>query len=358
MPLVAGPEPNCSDSLRSMSCGYRAGTNGGLSPSSDSTEEGAGFGPSLSILRRDPDFRLDGRGPDVVVSCAGPVHNTEVPAARAAVAAGSSYVSLCDEYEPAEEVLALSDEALAAGVTVVSGCGLSPGITNLLVAHAAPAPEAVYSIQVSLAASSAETDGDATARHLLYALSRPAPVVRDGRLQTERGGSAPRLVFFPEPIGWVETFNCGHPETLTMRDVYPNLSNLNFRLGLSERVTMDTARAFAFTPLARSDSGRKLLLSMSRPLRPLIDRLPPRGAAWSGVRVDVRSKTDTFSLGVADRMTNLTSVPLTLAALRLGRGDVKGNGVLPVEKAFEVGDFLKDMVRRGIGVGRLEPAPV
>lgn len=309
-------------------------------------------------LARDPDLRLDSRAPDVVVSTAGPVYETELAGVRASVEAGSSYVSLCDEYEPARSVRGLDAAARSAGVTVVSGCGLSPGITNLLVAHVSPDRGSVESVDIALAASSAETQGEATARHLLYCLSLDAPVLRDGRLLKERAGSAPKLVFFPEPVGWVETFSCGHPEILTMPDTFPNLSYMQFRLGLAERVTMDMARAFSAVPVSAKESVRRLFLTLSKPMRPLVDRLPPKGGPWSGARVDVRSGATIVSLGVADKMVNLTSVPLTLAALRLGRKEALDTGVVPVEQAFDVNGFLRDLVKRGIGIAQLEPAPV
>jgi Saccharopine dehydrogenase NADP binding domain len=309
-------------------------------------------------LSKNPSLNPGSEPVDVVVSCAGPDYETELAGATVAVDAGSHYVSLCDEYEPAEEVQGLDRRAREAGVTVISGCGVSPGITNLLIAHAVDDADKVESIEISLASSSAETDGEATAKHLLYCLTHKALVVRDGRETVQRAGSSPKLVFFPEPVGWVETFYIGHPEVLTLPPVYPNLSNLEYRLGLAERVTMDAARAFAFMPFSEREPARRLFLTLTRPARPVIDRLPPKGPAWSAVRVDVRIAGTTVSLGVADKMANLTSVPLTLAALRLGRKEALATGVVPVERAFEVNGFLRDLVKRGIGVAELEPAPV
>lgn len=313
-------------------------------------------------LTEKPVLQVGGRAADVVVSCAGPAYETEVPAVRAAIDAGSSYVSLGDDHGALQTIRQLDGDARSAGVTVVSGCGVSPGITNMLVAHAAPEPESVAAIDIALARSSAESEGEASARHFLYELSQGAPVIRDGRQQMKRAGSSPKLVFFPEPVGWIETFHGGHPEMATLPDLYPNLTSLEFRLGLAERITMDTARAFTATPLSRMERGRRLFVTLTRPARPLIDRLPPRGPAWTAARVDVRKRDAegdaSISLGVADRLINFASVPLTLAALRLGRKEVSGTGVLPAERAFEVKSFLNDLVRRGVGIAQLEASPV
>lgn len=301
-------------------------------------------------------------GVDVVVSCAGPHYETEEPSVRAAIAAGVSYVSLCDEHAALQEVQLLDREAKGAGVTIVNGFGLSPGITNMLVAHAARELDDIEAIDIALARSSAETNGPASARHFLYELGYEAPMVQDHQPQVAKAGTSPKLVYFPEPVGWVETFRSGHPEVVTLPVRYPALQSLQFRIGLIERITMDTVRAFSATPLVRNERARRTFISATRPLRPLIDRLPPSGPPWTAARVDVKGSKDSnpvqISLGTLDRLLNFASVPLTLAALRLGSGDVAGPGVRMPEEAFDAGRFLSDLVKRGIGIARLEPNPV
>ena len=299
---------------------------------------------------------------DVVVSCAGPAYITEEPAVRAAIEGRAAYVSLCDDHAGLERARTLDDHAVDAGVAVVPGCGLSPGLTNLLISHGTRQLQEVEAIDIALARSSVESHGEATTQHLLYELGHDAVVVKDHRQTTETSGSAPRLVYFPEPIGWVETFRIGHPEVLTLPERYPGIASVQFRLGLAERITMDVARAFGATPLARNDALRSLFVAVTKPVRPLIDRLPPRGPAWSGARVDLHGIQDgtpkTVSLAVVDRLLNVTSATLTLAALRLGEGMATKAGVGPIEEVLEPGPFLRDLTRRGIAVAELEPSPV
>ena len=299
---------------------------------------------------------------DLVVSCAGPSYETEELAARAAISAGTPYVSLCDEYEPLARLHALDQAARSAGIPLVAGCGLGPGITNLLTAYGSERLDALEAIEVALARSSAESTGDATTLHFLYELTQDAAVIKDHQLGFERPGSSPRLVYFPEPVGWVETYRIGHAEVLTFPEQYPDLASVQFRAGLAEKVAMDTARAFSATPPAKTDRGRRIFTAASRPLRPLIDRLPPRGPAWSGARVDLHGlkggNRETVSLAVVDRLVNLTSATLTLAARRVGNGEVARTGVCSIEEAFDPRGFLKDLARRGISVAALEPRPV
>lgn len=300
-------------------------------------------------------------GFDVVASCAGPSYRTEFTAVKAAVLAGVSYVSLCDEHIPYQRARALSEAAEAKGCTIVPGCGLSPGLTNLLVAKGCETFDEVEEIDIALARSAAESPGPASALHLLYELSTEAPTVSDFQQSTESSGSAPKLVYFPEPVGWTETFRCGHPETITFPESHP-LRSMSFRIGLTEKATMDAARAFAATGLARREKYRRAFVSASTPLRPVLQRMPPRGPTWTGARVDVRGskngRASTVTLGVVDRLTNLAVLPLTYAALALGSGAQRRPGVHPPEDVFDHNRFLLDLYERGLRVARLEPAGV
>ena len=299
---------------------------------------------------------------DAVASCAGPHYDTEYPAAKASILAGVPYVSLCDEYPAAQRAQSLSEIAQDRGVTVVNGCGLSPGITNFMIDLAATQIDQVEEINVALARSATESDGRATALHFLYELTREAPVISDHEPSTEPAATSPKLVFFPEPVGWVETFRCGHPEVVTLPHTYPELTSLEFRIGLTEKATMDVARAFVTTPLAQSETARNLFVSLSRPLRPFVNSLPPRGPAWSAARVDVRGnnkgRPSTITFGVVDHLANFVSVPLARAAAELGSGRVSNPGVHPVEKVFDSKEFLRHLLERGIRVARLEPRTV
>ena len=299
-------------------------------------------------------------GFDVIASCAGPSYRTEFAAAKAAVMAGVSYVSLCDEHVPYERVRALSEAAEAKGCTIVAGCGLSPGLTNMLVAKACDDLDEVEEIDIALARSATESPGPASALHLLYELSAEAPTVSDFQRSSESSGSAPKLVYFPEPVGWTETFRCGHPEAITLPESHP-LRSLTFRIGLTEKATMDAARAFAATGLARREKYRRAFVSVATPLRPVLQRMPPRGPTWTGARVDVRGSKDgrfsTVTLGVVDRLANLAVFPLTQAAFALASGTHEA-GVHPPEDIFDHNAFLTKLYERGLRVARLEAAGV
>lgn len=288
---------------------------------------------------------------DVVVNCCGPAHLTELPAAGAAIEAGVAYVSLGDDYAAAGAVADLDEKARATASTAVVGCGLSPGITTLLAAFARAELDDITEIEISLAHSYRDLPTPAHTAHLLHTLGAPGASINDHELSVDLAGGSPHLVYFPEPVGWVETVACGHPEIHNLKSL--GLQSLRVRLGLTERGAMDALRALAQTPLtSTSVAQRTLNLALA---------LPPRGPRWSAARVDVvgnrGGRTATVSVGVVDHLINMAASSLTLAALELGTRRHPAGVKSPAE-AFDPHDFLARLGGRGTRVARLEPVPL
>lgn len=295
---------------------------------------------------------------DVAVSCAGPAELTEPGFVEAAIAMGVPYTSLCDDV----------DATLAArrsggtSTTVVLGCGLRPGLTNLLLARAAAELDEVESASVAVAGSSASDQGPATDLHLLRILDAPPTVVADGRVETRRAQSSPQLVYFPDPVGWVETFRCAHPEIHTLHDAYPGIRHLEWRFGLAEKPAMDALRAAVALGFGRSEGRRRAWLRLADSVRPLFDRFSAGRGGWSGARVDAwgtaAGHAREVSLAVVDHLGNLAGLLLTYVAVGLGAGHIHRPGVWAPEDVLDAGAALHALSRKGVRVARLEPAAV
>jgi saccharopine dehydrogenase-like NADP-dependent oxidoreductase len=285
---------------------------------------------------------------DVVVNCCGPAHLTEVPAATAAIEAGVAYVSLGNDYAASGAVAELDERARSTGATVVSGCGLSPGITTLLAALAREELDDVTETEISLAHSYRDLPTETQTSHLLHTLEAPGATINDYELEVDRSGDSPHLIYFPEPVGWVETVGCSHPELHNLKS--QGLRSMTVGFGLTEKAAMDALRSLALTPLTSTRVAQRVLnLALA---------LPPRGPRWSAARVDVVGHRDghpaTVSLGVVDHLINLASSPMILATLKLGKGQ-RSPGVRSPAEAFDHRDFLAQLGGRGTRIARLEP---
>lgn len=297
---------------------------------------------------------------DILISCAGPAYQMEQPSIEASVAAGIACVTLCDDQSTAGKIVALDPAAVGAGTTIVSGCGLSPGLTNVLAVFAASQLEEVTDINIATAYSLNDYLGPALVTGLIRTFSMEAAYVSEWRRLSGRAGDLPELSYLPGPVGWVETFTCGHPEVLSLQNRFSDIRSLRYRFGLTERAGMDVVRGPATWGLARTDLTRRAWARLLRTFQPALSSMPPRGSQWTGVRVDARGRIDgrstTISLGVADRLPNLVSSSLTYAALQLGTGRVTRPGINAPEDALDPIDFLGFLYRRGIRVARLTPA--
>jgi saccharopine dehydrogenase-like NADP-dependent oxidoreductase len=298
-------------------------------------------------------------GADVTLSCVGPGYLLEQPCVDGAVAAGARYISLCNDYKAVDDVQKLDDQARRGHAVVVSGCGFSPGLTSLLAELASAQFERITEIEIATAVASVESPGEAAALHLLNMLAEQAGFISEGSPAATRAGSAPKPVYFPEPVGWVETYRFGHPEISTLEARHPDLETLSFRFGLTERAVMDVTRAIGAAGLAKDERYRRISLRASKPFLPLLQRIPPRSPVWSAARVDVHGRRDgryeTVSLGIADHLGNMTAAALVRGALTLKR---LKPGVHAPEGAFNAKEFFHELSLRGIRPARLEPYPV
>jgi lysine 6-dehydrogenase len=296
---------------------------------------------------------------DIIVSCAGPAHLTERTVTQAAVRSGTHCVTLGDDYAAGSEAMAFDDEARSAGISIVSGCGFSPGVTNMLACYAAQELDEVNEIGITVAYSLRDHLGPAMMSTLLRAFAAPSAYVSEWQDRSGRAGDLPQLTFLPEPVGWVEAFDCSHPEIASLHKNFPELRNLRYRIGFTERAAMDAIRGAAAIGLGRREALRTTSARVLNVLQPALSALPPRTAPWTGARVDVRGKvdgrTETISLGVADHLANLASLTLIHGARELAANRVDSTGVLWADEALDPDVVFNYLYSRGIRVARLTP---
>lgn len=298
-------------------------------------------------------------GVDVVVSCAGPAHTTERACIEAAIGVGVPCVTLADDLATAEAIARLRPSAEASGTTIVSGCGLSPGLTNMLAVYAAAELDEVEEIEIATAYSLRDYLGPASVISLIRTFSVDASYVSEWMELSGRAGDLPELAYLPDPVAWVETFTCSHPEVRSLRRRYPGIRNLHYRFGLTERAGMDAIRGAAALRLAKTDSARRAWGRLVRAVQPVLAAMPPRSAGWTGARVDVRGhsggRRSTISLGVADHLANLTSSSLVYGAIELTTGRIQQPGIWAPEEIFSASSFLEFLYSHGMRVARLTP---
>jgi hypothetical protein len=133
-------------------------------------------------------------GVDVVVTAL-PADAT-LPVARAAAQQGVPVAALADAAEAIDDLLGLDDLARDGGSAVVVGCGLAPGLTEVLARHACDALDRTDEVHVARVGAA----GDECIAALRRARKERPLEWHDGSWRSERRVGH-QLVWFPEPVG-------------------------------------------------------------------------------------------------------------------------------------------------------------
>ncbi len=309
----------------------------------------AGKGPEVAVCRLDA---MDHRAVVEVMaqhqaaaSALGPFHRFETRMVGAALEAGIHYASICDEWQPTEEVLAqFSGPARETGLFMIIGLGASPGITNLGIRYLSHTMDKLLGVEVSVFLPADAGGGPAVMEHLCHIVSGDVPGWRGGQRIDVKACTEHGLVKFPR-FGSLRVWNMGHPEPLTIPRFIPDLEEVSFRMGFGPgtRLLAAAARVGALT-------GESILAR-------LLGRLTAgagKNASPGAVRLDARGihggrPARRLLCGVAD-MREATGLSLAAGTLSLLRGEltVSEGGVYPPEACIPIDPFFRALASQGL----------
>ncbi|MUM02365.1 saccharopine dehydrogenase family protein [Mycolicibacterium sp. CBMA 334] len=294
---------------------------------------------------------------DLVVNTVGPYYRFGVPILRAAIAAGTHYIDICDDWEPTVQMLDLDESARAAGVCAVIGMGASPGMSNLLAASAAAELDAVRDAYTAWPVDvpgigDANLDGEvllgpdgqpsAAAVHWMLQSSGKISTVRAGKLTSQRPLLPIRTLGLE---GDAVNLMVIQPETLAYLDV--------LRRDIDRgRLTNETAAAqFAKPNFLRYLRSIPLSLRSKGP-----GTLPPFFAAVSGTsrgrdymvlaHLDLSNPGADADNRLLGDMARATGIPLALGMSQMVDGTARRAGVHPPDAVIDSQRFFADLNRQ------------
>lgn len=290
-------------------------------------------------------------GADVAVNCIGPFYRFAFPVTEAAIAARVSLVDICDDHDALRKLLKLDEQARSAGITVLTGIGWTPGISNLLALEAACGLETPVDVRISWVGTAADYRGVAVIKHLLHAMHGKVPMVENGQPVEVEAGTGAEQVEFPPPIGSATVSYCGHPEPLTLPRAVPQARTVTIKGGLKPDWVSSVGAFLAKAGFCSTDRRQ----DMTACLLHRFDFLFRGNAAeCSGVRVDVTGMCDgrsvTRTRAVVDRVARLTGIPAALAALLILERKIDRQGVCAPEQAIQPAAFFRRLRAYGIQI--------
>ncbi|MET1179499.1 saccharopine dehydrogenase C-terminal domain-containing protein [Peribacillus simplex] len=292
---------------------------------------------------------------------------------RAALKAGVNYVDLGAWPKETAEQLELTEEFEANGITAVLGMGSGPGISNMMALAGVEQLDTVSDIDITIAMKDfTEYSSPLVTPYMLdtiideYTIN--PVVVKDGEI-TKIDPLISRPVEFKEPIGLANPIYTIHPEPVTLYDSFKDqgCKNTTFSIALPkefhEKVEFLVQLGFGSKePINMGGaevSPRQALLTVANQLiQPKVDK-----DQYSVTRVDVTGEKNGRKEKVvvevyvgSEKKWNIpagalkTSVPPSIVAQMLAKGQVKRKGVYPPEKCIETAAFFKELALRGMEV--------
>jgi saccharopine dehydrogenase-like NADP-dependent oxidoreductase len=297
-------------------------------------------------------------GADLVLNATYMRHNVMVT--DAAIAAGVHLVDLGSYYADTLAQLDRHAAAEAAGCRVVPGCGVAPGLTNILARLGADQLDSVDAIRMYSYITHPLWTSPGIVVTRFDASTGTSVVYQDGELVERPSFGDAERVRFPEPYGEQEVHLVPHPEPVTLpRSI--DVRNVVFKVGYPED---ETARIRALLELGFDRDVPFAVAGVSvSPRRFAAAYIGRRGigpddrsANVKQVRVEGtregRPASLVYDFAVEERGRSASSrITGTVAAVAAQLAVAGGPaGVHPPEAAFAPHTFLDELAERGLVV--------
>lgn len=151
--------------------------------------------------------------------------------AQACLSRGVDVVSVSDSLGDVRELLELDDLARRHEARLVIGAGMMPGLSDVLVAHAATQFDELTEVHVSKFG----TGGPDCARQHHAALSRLSFDWRDDGWLRRPGGSGRELAWFPQPVEAADCYRAALADPLLLVRSNPSVQRVTARMAATRR---------------------------------------------------------------------------------------------------------------------------
>ncbi|MFS0690027.1 saccharopine dehydrogenase C-terminal domain-containing protein [Sporosarcina sp. 179-K 8C2 HS] len=284
---------------------------------------------------------------DLAIACL--PHSLSLTAIKAAITSRCHLVDLVGSNFT--EKNALSQQAMEAGIIIVPGCGVAPGITNFLAAQGIelldeaeeavmicggiprhPIPPLWYQVVFRL-------------ESVLGLYTKPALAIKNGEIVKLPPLTGLEKISFPEPVGECEMVNTdAHSTAFTLKDKVKNLYEKTVRYpGHWEKMKVLAELGFLDSEPIMFDGHpivpRTFTESVLSPklIGPSIEDITVVRVEVKGIKKGVPTKHSWELVDFYDHgrgitsMAKTTALPATVAAKWILQGKINETGIMPLE---------------------------
>ena len=298
-------------------------------------------------------------GNDVVVNCVGPYSEDSVNIVKAAIEAGVTYTDVCDNCAVTRKIFELDEAAKKAGVSVCTGLGSTPGVTNMLAKYGADKLEIVDEIDIFFIIALIDPIGTAGLTQAIGQFIGNVTQYVDGQLVEVPAGSEAEETEFLQPFGVTEVYYARHPEPFTLPLYIPGVKRVINKASFSPAsvprlfTELIELGLFSPTPLTVGDytiSPRDFIVSFMQKRPELRGQQQP--SASLGVNVIVKgiegSSSVTYTYRISDWGGPLTAIPASVGIQTLGPKETAVKGVLAPEAVLRPKEYFAELKKKGL----------
>jgi len=285
---------------------------------------------------------------------------------KTAIEAKKDLTDLGGVYYMTLKQLELSDAAEKAGVTVAIGCGLAPGIADILAKCGADKLDRVEEVHIRYGeVNLTPAKYKWTFRTVLEEYTCGPVIYERGKFRQLPPFSGKHVVKFPDPIG----------ERLCCYALYSGIATLPNTINKGVKI-VDCAMTYTEEDEQRIKVLNEMNLTKTEPIlvegvkispREFLLRVAPppdvNAKDVAGILVEVTGTKEgepvkrTYTLvyqytkkyGVS-ALAYLTGVPLSIVSQMLAKGDIERKGVLPPETAIKPKALIAELSKRGVNI--------
>ena len=312
---------------------------------------------------------------DVVVSALGPFYQYGVKTVRAAIDAGIPYVDINDDYDAIEAVLEHDEKAKAAGIPVIVGLGVTPGVSNVCVKYACDKLDTVTTVDIAYIGA-AGVGGEAVFLHFFHSLCDTVPIFRGGKRVWVSPTQEPKKeITFPAPFGTIDAPIIGHPEPIMLPRHIPGIESVTVRGAVYPSVLQRTIERLAELGLlsnrsvklpTTSLSPREFILAcfdthietpeMLKEIETATASLP--SPVYGTLRIDVQGEKDGHPASrrytINADLCDATDWPASIGAQMLAKGEIDQTGVLCPEQCISPERLISELKKRQVYIEAVE----
>lgn len=294
-------------------------------------------------------------GSNAVASAIGPYYKFGHVIIATAIEAGVNIVDICDDFDAVQKILALHDYAAEKKVTVLTGMGWTPGLSNMLAIKGMRAMDKAEEVTIYWLGSAAGDAGNAVILHTLHIFTGMIPTYIGGELINIPAGSGEEKVAF-YGMGNYTTFHLGHPEPVTLGRFNPDLQKVALKGGLTSELLNKITQKLCRSGLSKTQKGKDRIAAVVNRVLHLGGKFLKGEETLSAIKVVVKGKTrghdSVITYEAKADMADLTGLPLAIGVLMLARKKIDKVGVHAPEDVVECDTFTAEMEARGVAVNK------